>query len=199
MEDSSEIGGNGHGSLKGATRAIIKAPALESLINQVDWEDAEAVNTLVMSVGQDLNSLFSLLGSALSEILDSANFGKIRVATSSHFRSRTESLRKEVEINHPVALINIVGMLPPLLDYLLRVMNNGLAVLNLPPEVLTNAVFQILEDVDPVELGGFIDSAAAVVNAIHGEIWFWDGVSHAPRKYLPNLAESFGPMWTGSN
>jgi hypothetical protein len=158
--DGSSISNKGLGEAGEAT-------SFASFIDRIDWEDPEAVNDFVMSSWSSLKSQTSLLGSTLTKVLDTGDFGKIRATLSDHFESRRESLPEDVEIKHPVALVNIIGMLPPFLNYLLRVSSNALGILDLPPEMLANAVFQIMEDIDPVELGRFINSAAAIVNAFN--------------------------------
>jgi hypothetical protein len=57
--------------------------------------------------------------------------------------------------------------LPSLINLLLRVLTRNLQALNLPPEILANAIFQLLEDIDQVELSGVVNALAEVINALH--------------------------------
>ncbi len=146
-----------------------KLPAAYApILDRVLWEDPEVVNKTVMFLGAIVDGVLKLTGSTLNKVGQAADFGKIRVALTEHFDSRRAALReKEWDIFNPIPLANLLGIAAPGVNYLLTILARALAGLNLPPEVLANAVFQVLEDIDPVELGGFLDSFSAFVNTLH--------------------------------
>ena len=104
---------------------------------------------------------------AWRKIWNTADFGKIRVGLSAHLEGRREELRGEAGLFNPVAISNLLGVVPPLANYALRVLTRTLQALNLPAEILANAVFQLLEDVDMAEVGGLVDALATFVSALH--------------------------------
>lgn len=146
----------------------IYSPLLESLIRQ----DPETVNRLVTIMGL----LMNFMGSISKKVYETADFGKLRVALISHWQSRMEDLQGEVEIENPIALINILGLSNPFINYLLRVLSRAFARINLPPEFLAYGLFKVMEDIDPKELGPLLNNLAAIVNSLHkGDLILGEG------------------------
>ncbi len=140
------------------------APMLDRLI----WEDPDVATKIVLFLGGVAGGLLKTMGGTLDKVGKTVDFGKVRVALTDHFDSQRAALHeKEWEIFNPIPLANLLGIAAPGLNYLLTILARALAGLNLPAEVLANAVFQVLEDIDPVELGGFLDSLSGFINTLH--------------------------------
>lgn len=146
--------------------------AYSPLLDNLVWQDREAVNRLVVSAVL----LARFMASVAGKVYERADFGKLRAALTEHLEARMEELQGEAEIEHPVALINIMGMLNPLLNFLLRAASRGLERVNLPPENFAYALFRVMEDVDPKELGTVLNNLAAIVNSLHrGDLILGEG------------------------
>ncbi len=140
------------------------APMLDRLV----WEDPEVVTQAILLMGGIAGALLKTAGSTLDKLGKTADFGKVRVALTEHFDAQRAVLReKEWDIFNPIPLANLLGIAAPGVNYLLTILARALAGLNLPAEVLANAVFQVLEDIDPVELGGLLDSLSTFINTLH--------------------------------
>ncbi len=140
------------------------APMAERLI----WEDPEVVTKTILALGALGGGALKITGGTLDRVGKTADFGKIRVAMTEHFDGRRAALgEKEWDIFNPVPLANLLGIAAPGVSYLLKILARALVGLNLPAEVLANAVFQVLEDLDPKELGGFLDSFSAFISTLH--------------------------------
>jgi len=146
-----------------------KLPAAYApMVDRLIWEDPEVVNKTIMFLGAITDGVLKLSGSTLDKVGKTADFGKIRVALTAHFDARRAALgEKEWDIFNPVPLANLLGIAAPGVNYLLTILARALAGLNLPAEVLANALFQVLEDLDPKELGGFLDSLSTFINTLH--------------------------------
>ncbi|MHB8781652.1 MAG: hypothetical protein ACYC55_09760 [Candidatus Geothermincolia bacterium] len=150
------------------TESAAQLPAAYApLIDRLVWDDPEVVNHAVKATGALIAGMLQVMGGATRKLGQTADFGKIRVGLTEYFEGRRAALDGEWDIFDPVMLANLLGTAPSLLNYILRIVARTLAGLNLPAEVLANAIFQLLEDLDPKEIGGLLDSLAAFVNTLH--------------------------------
>lgn len=141
--------------------------AYAPLVNELLLEDRAALDGLITGLGAVAEEMAQAGERAWRKIWNTADFGKIRVGLSAHLEGRREELRGEAGLFNPVAISNLLGVVPPLANYALRVLTRTLQALNLPAEILANAVFQLLEDVDMAEVGGLVDALATFVSALH--------------------------------
>ena len=141
--------------------------AYAPLVNELLLEDREALDGLIAGLGIIADEMARAAERTWRKIWNTADFGKIRVGMTEHLEGRMAELEDEPGIFNPVAISNLFGIVPPLTDFMLRVLTRTLQALNLPGEILANAVFQLLEDIDKRELGGLVNALADVVNALH--------------------------------
>lgn len=141
--------------------------AYAPLVNQLLLEDREALDGLIAGLGSITDQVIRAAERTWHKVWNTADFGKIRVGVTGHLEGRMAELEGEPGIINPVAISNLLGIVPPLTNYLLRALTRTLKALNLPGEVLASAVFQLLEDIDQRELGGLVNTLADVVVALH--------------------------------
>ncbi len=141
--------------------------AYAPLVNELLLDDREALDGLIAGIGSLAEEMMQVGERAWRKIWNTADFGKIRVGLTAHLEGRREELRGDADLFNPVAISNLLGVVPPLANFTLRVMTRALQALNLPAEILANAVFQLLEDIDMAETGGLVNALAGFVNALH--------------------------------
>jgi hypothetical protein len=141
--------------------------AYAPLVNELLLEDREALDAFLAGLGSLAESVLQAVGPALKKVGNTADFGKVRVGLTGHFERRRRELSGEPPLANPVALSNLLGVVPPLVNYLLRVLTRTLQGLKLPAEILANAVFQLLEDIDQVEIGGLVNALSDLVITLH--------------------------------
>ncbi|MBC7248329.1 MAG: hypothetical protein H5T73_11210 [Actinobacteria bacterium] len=141
--------------------------AYAPMLNDLLLEDREALDALIAGLGSLAESMMKATGATLKKIGNTADFGKVRVGLTRHFESRREELSGEPPTLNPVVLSNLLGVVPPLTNYLLRVFTRALQGMNLPSEILASATFQLLEDIDQAELGGLVNALCDVVISLH--------------------------------
>lgn len=141
--------------------------AYAPLLNDLLLQDREALDALLAGLGSLAESVLQAVGSALKKAGNTADFGKVRVGLTEHFERRRNELSGQPPLANPVALSNLLGVVPPLVNYLLRVLTRVLQGMKLPAEVLANAVFQLLEDIDQAEIGGLVNALSDFVITLH--------------------------------
>ncbi|RJP32992.1 MAG: hypothetical protein C4536_04540 [Actinobacteria bacterium] len=145
-------------------------------------EIAEAVNAfsrLVIRLHEENPELFPVNRVGIvSDFMEATDFGKLRVAATYHFGDRLDLARREVELlgENPMALINIFSLVAPLVNDALQVLKALFAILALPAEAVTYALFKIMEDLDWQDVAAVINGLAAfVVNVHRGSMILGDG------------------------
>lgn len=141
--------------------------AYAPLVNELLLEDREALDALLAGMGSLAESVLEALGPALKKVGNTADFGKVRVGLTEHFERRRRELSGEPPLSNPVTLSNLLGVVPPLVNYLIRVLTRALQGMTLPGEVLANAVFQLLEDIDQAEVGGLVNALSDFIVTLH--------------------------------
>jgi len=141
--------------------------AYAPLVNELLLEDRAALDGLIAGLGSITESAMRAGEETWRKIWNTADFGKIRVGITEHLEERRAELEGEVGLINPVAISNMLGVVPSLTNFILRVLTRTLEALNLPAEILANAVFQLLEDIDKAELGGLVNALAGLLNALH--------------------------------
>ncbi len=141
--------------------------AWASLLEEVLLEDPAALDSLIAALGGLAESILRGAGSAVRLAAVRADMGRIRQGVTDHFERRREVLSLDAGIYDPVIVSNLLGMVPPFLNYLLRALARLLRRLDLPPEILAHAVFQLLEDVDRREVAHLVNAFSDFVNSLH--------------------------------
>ena len=172
--------------LAGAIRAAAAILSrLEKLESEEPSGERQAVDTaeLGQSLGDALNQvsrlamklhaenpeLVSVLFPAVDGFMTEADFGKLRVATAGLAESATALGERVVEgfSANPVIVANVLGMLPPVVNSLIKIVSHLLGSIEMPSEVLASALFTVLKAVDTEEVGKAVNSAAGLVNQLH--------------------------------
>jgi hypothetical protein len=150
------------------TEAIKSIPAAYApVVNELLLEDREALDALIAGLGALADEALRAAERTWRKVWNTADFGKIRVGLSAHFEERRLELEGRPEIFNPVAISNLMGVVAPLANFLLRAFTRTVQALDLPSEILANAVFQLLEDIDQRELGGLVNAVSHFINVLH--------------------------------
>jgi len=144
-------------------------------------ELGEAINSLsrlLIAVHQARPGLMaeSRVG-VISDAADTVDFGKLRVALTAHYHSRMSMLEGTVDhvVGFPLGLANLLNVVPPLVNDLLRILAKALEYMKLPDELLASALFTLVQDVDMNEVGRMLNAASALLIALsHGD-WILGG------------------------
>lgn len=129
-----------------------------------------ALSRLVIRLHEENPELFpSSRTGLMSDVMETADFGKLRKALTYHLGERLEYLRGEVGLlgENPVALVNLFSVVAPLVNDALRVLKSVTDILALPAEAMTYALFKILQDIDWREFAAAVNGVAAIVVTLH--------------------------------
>jgi len=102
-------------------------------------------------------------------LLDEVDFGRLREALlylSGRGRAAVEPVLARL-LSDPVAIANLVGLVPHVLNDGLGLAEQAVARLELPDEVLASAVFNVLRALDLGAAARLLGDAAQTVNALH--------------------------------
>ncbi len=128
----------------------------------------------------------------VSDAVGVVDFGKLREALTFHYRSRLSMLEGKVDhvVGFPLGLANLLNVVPPLVNDLLRIAGKTLGYMKFPDELLANATFTLLADIDMHELGQVLNAAAELVIALsHGDWVLGSGGEPFLKKVLNNLVD----------
>ncbi len=120
------------------------------------WEDdAEALAAAELQLATD----------TLSKI----DFGKVRKAMEVKLEGRYpvyEAILVKI-FGDPIIIANLLTTAPAYANTLIRLLSKALASLDLPPEILASAVFNLLEALDIEEAGRLVSVISATLNSLH--------------------------------
>jgi len=104
-----------------------------------------------------------------NQLLQSLDSGVLRKGIVAYADSQTLMMEELVDriIPDAVFLANVMGIIPPLVNDVLRLLARAFSSLEMPPEILASAVFNILSDVDTEHLGGVVNGLTAAVKDLH--------------------------------
>lgn len=143
------------------------APMVDGLL----LNDREALDGLIAALGSLAEQIIAASERTWRKVWSTADFGKIRKGVTAHLEERRAELGGPADIFNPVALSNLLGVVPALANFTLRVLTRAVQGMNLPAEILANAIFQLLEDIDMAEVGGLVNAMADFINALrHGDL-----------------------------
>ncbi len=151
-----------------------RTAALRRALQSVDsCRAARAINhltALVLAVQRDAPDLLVVAaGPERAALLQEVDAGRLRqavVAMSAGGRAGAESLVSDL-LDDPVAVANLVGLLPPLVNDGLGLLRHVVDALELPDEVLASAIFNVLRALDMGEVGRLVSGAASTVDTLH--------------------------------
>ena len=132
-------------------------------------EATNAASQLWMDIHRENPELAAELFPALEEGFASTDFGKLREAVTALIDYSTQVAEKCIELStdNPIIIANLIGILPPLINGMIKVVSSALENIDLPPEIIASALFNIMQAVDTAELGKVINGAASMANALH--------------------------------
>lgn len=130
---------------------------------------ANRLTPLVMTVHRENPELASELFPAMETAFREIDFGKVREAAAAMLDYWATATEKMVELatENPVVIANLMGIVPVLLNALIRVLAHALEKLDLPSEILASAAFNMLEALDAEEIGRVLTFLAGQVNMLH--------------------------------
>lgn len=103
------------------------------------------------------------------ETLTRIDFGKIRksmeVKLEGHYPVWEGILGQMV--SDPIIIANLLTSLPAFANMFIKLLSNTLQQLDLPPEILASAVFNLLEALDIEELARLVSGIGATLNSLH--------------------------------
>lgn len=107
--------------------------------------------------------------SLLQDTIRTADFGKIRKMITRQADLNYPVMENVIAtiVSDPVIFANLLNILPPLLNNLLKATATGLQEIDFPPEILASAVFNLLDDLKAEELGAIITGLSTLINKIH--------------------------------
>lgn len=132
-------------------------------------EAANAFSRVLITLREENPELAEEFYPFVEEAVNSTDFGKVRVGLTASMEYTADMLIHflDLSLENPVIIANMIGIVTPLVNNLIRVLSHAVSSVELPPEVLASAVFNVLLSIDASELGSTITSLAEIVNALH--------------------------------
>ncbi|RLB59217.1 MAG: hypothetical protein DRI90_15695, partial [Deltaproteobacteria bacterium] len=178
---------------------------LERLASRLVVDDDESRQQLAEAVGQQVNEVLRAVRErGLSEdtheavrdlaarLNEQADFGLLRDTV----QRRAEDLEPlvadiaRIVVADPVAMANLVGILPTLANGSLRVTRQCLAALSMPPEVKASALFALLGQLDTEAAAQVINLVSSLVVELHEGNLVLGGTEPRFREVFTRLTES---------
>jgi len=150
-----------------------RSAVLEKHIETVDGSAfASATNTwseLVMKVHDERPDLAEATFPAVDAIFRETDFGKVREALTALLDYCTAYMTHAIAMmmENPVVIANIVGVVPPIANSLIKIISVTLEETKLPPEILASALFNTLGALDAEELGRMLTTASKMAIDLH--------------------------------
>ncbi len=150
-------------------RTAILSGMLKSFDGILAGNAANDFSRLVMAVHRESPDLATEIFPGLEDAFSTTDFGKLREAVSALLDYAVAVAEKSIELSteNPIIIANIVGMLPPLVNSLIKVVSSALKNVDLPAEILASTLFNLLLAVDTAELGSALNSMAGLLKAVH--------------------------------
>ena len=132
-------------------------------------ESMNSVSVLLLKMRDEKAQLDEPIAVAIGAFMENADFGKTREAFEWWTKLVTSMTCGAIDLmmENPVLTANIVGMLPPLANTLIRVFAKFVDSMDLPAEILASALFNIIEELDAEEIGRGLTAVARQVNSLH--------------------------------
>lgn len=171
--------------------AEMLAEAIEGVNGKELGETINALSRLLIAVHDARPGLMaeSRVG-VVADTVGVVDFGKLRKALTAHYQSRMAVLEGKVDyvVGSPLALANLLNVLPSLINDLLRILGKALTHMKFPDELLANALFTLLQDIDMNELGQVVNATAELVIALsHGDLIMGIGAEPYLKEVLSNM------------
>ena len=128
-----------------------------------------SVSVLLLKMRDEKAPVDEPLALATRAFMENTDFGKAREAFEWWCELVTSTTGEAIELmmENPVLTANIVGMLPPLMNTLIRLFAKFVDSMDLPAEILASALFNIIDELDAEEIGRGLTAVARQVNSLH--------------------------------
>jgi hypothetical protein len=132
-------------------------------------ESANSMSRLFMTLREERPELASELFPDIEAFFRETDFGKVRKAVEVMLDYWAELACKSFDMasDNPVVIANLIGILPPVVNGLVKVLSHSLGKLDMPPEIIASSLFNLMLGLDAGEIGRTITSASKVVNDLH--------------------------------
>ncbi len=124
--------------------ADMLAQALKGVDGKEVGEAINSLSRLLIAVHQARPGLMAESRvSVISDAVGAVDFGKLRVALTAHYQSRMSMLEGKVDhvVGFPLGLANLLNVVPPLANDLLRILAKALEYMKFPDELLSERPF----------------------------------------------------------
>ncbi|MBU4490821.1 MAG: hypothetical protein KKE79_09345 [Actinobacteria bacterium] len=150
-------------------RTALLCEMLKSFDGVLAGNAANDFSRLVMAVHRESPDLATEIFPGLEAAFSTTDFGKLREAVTALLDYAVAVAEKSIELStvNPIIIANIVGMLPPLVNSLIKVVSSALKNVDLPSEILASTLFNLLLSVDTAELGSALNSLAGLLKVVH--------------------------------
>lgn len=127
----------------------------------------------------------------IEDKLRTADFGKIRHRVTRHAEELYPLLESIVAtiVSDPVIFANLINILPPLLNNLLKGTAGALKQVDYPPEILASSIFNLVDDIEAEELGAIINQLSRLINGLHEGSAILGGSEPRFRRVLQSFLE----------
>ncbi len=146
---------------------------VSELIERIDGREiARALESIITAIRITLEEnpqVEEALSAKATDFLNTLDFGKARVGVTTAgdaLFSIGERVVEQISKN-PVAIANLVGFIPPVINGLLRVAARFAESLSLPEEVFASAIFNTISAIDTAVFANLVNSIAARINELH--------------------------------
>lgn len=147
----------------------------------------ESVELDPEALGELINSLFKWMGSVagedpetirasqekkkkfIREAMQSTDFGVMRSAIAKRAETNyplTETMVTTM-VSDPIIFANVINIIPPLINNLLKGTSAAISSLEFPPEILASAVFNLMDDLEAEEIGSIINGLCGFIGELH--------------------------------
>lgn len=150
-----------------------RSEVLDTYFKGIDGAQVAAATNawseLAIKVRQEKPDLIEAAYPAVDAYFKETDFGKGREGLTAALEYFTEGMVHTIDVmmQNPVVVANIVGIIPPLANSILRIVSTALEKTNLPPEILASALFNTLSALDAEELGRLLTTASRMTIDLH--------------------------------
>jgi hypothetical protein len=141
---------------------------VDEILADIDTEKLKEIPGAYLPVLENIN-LHDRVFDAVKKVLAEADYGRVREVVTEHLETATEEAGEVLAIwlENPVIIANLLGIVPPLINSVIKLLSVTADELDMPPEVLASALFFVLSSVDAEELGRMLSNLSGQVNSLH--------------------------------
>ena len=147
---------------------------LKGAVNEFDAAYAAKVFNNLFDLIEGLRKehpklLADLTREKIGEFIDSLDFGKLKrfIEGSATCAYGVFEVVNEKILSNPVKISNLAFAIPPVLNAAVAIVHDALRRLELPSEVLANALFALVNKLDMEQVGKTISTLSAIINKVH--------------------------------